>query len=199
MCSLLSIWTFYVWCNFGLLNHLISVLSNIWSPSGCATSAWPYLWAVSLSHYSSCKLYVQYICSSLAYFVNMFLLVAADMSSTAFIEPLPVIDFVTQLLNRDVSSRPLSDADRVKVSPSFVFFIICLLLMKLGGPFCKLLVPQSTIVHQIPGYLSTLTLIHSCFSLIEPGSSCSLKWLSDKFDLVLLVIFFCCNWYSYSV
>lgn len=39
----------------------------------------------------------------------------ADMSSTAFIEPLPVIDFVTQLLNRDVSARPLSDADRVKV------------------------------------------------------------------------------------
>lgn len=39
----------------------------------------------------------------------------ADMSSTAFIEPLHVIEFVTQLLNRDVSSRPLSDADRVKV------------------------------------------------------------------------------------
>ncbi|CAN1265713.1 Protein argonaute 1 [Linum perenne] len=38
-----------------------------------------------------------------------------DMSSTAFIEPLKVIDFVTQLLNRDVSSRPLSDADRVKI------------------------------------------------------------------------------------
>lgn len=38
------------------------------------------------------------------------------MSSTAFIEPLPVIDFVTQLLNRDVSSRALSDSDRVKVS-----------------------------------------------------------------------------------
>ncbi|MBA0713568.1 hypothetical protein Golax_012594, partial [Gossypium laxum] len=38
-----------------------------------------------------------------------------DMSSTAFIEPLPVIDFVAQLLNRDVSSRPLSDADRVKI------------------------------------------------------------------------------------
>lgn len=37
------------------------------------------------------------------------------MSSTAFIEPLPVIDFVTQLLNRDVGTRPLSDADRVKV------------------------------------------------------------------------------------
>ncbi|KAL1810666.1 hypothetical protein ACET3Z_020731 [Daucus carota] len=38
-----------------------------------------------------------------------------DMSSTAFIEPLPVIDFISQLLNRDVSSRPLSDADRVKI------------------------------------------------------------------------------------
>ncbi|CAI9780436.1 unnamed protein product [Fraxinus pennsylvanica] len=38
-----------------------------------------------------------------------------DISSTAFIEPLPVIDFVTQLLDRDVSSRPLSDADHVKI------------------------------------------------------------------------------------
>lgn len=40
----------------------------------------------------------------------------ADMSSTAFIEPLSVIDFVQELLNRDVSSRPLSDSDRIKVS-----------------------------------------------------------------------------------
>ncbi|GAB2292537.1 argonaute 1 [Dionaea muscipula] len=38
-----------------------------------------------------------------------------DMSSTAFIEPLPVIDFVMELLNKDVTSRPLSDADRVKI------------------------------------------------------------------------------------
>ncbi|KAK2991581.1 hypothetical protein RJ640_025880 [Escallonia rubra] len=38
-----------------------------------------------------------------------------DASSTAFIEPLPVIEFVTQLLNSDVSARPLSDADRVKI------------------------------------------------------------------------------------
>ncbi|KAK4765797.1 hypothetical protein SAY87_007439 [Trapa incisa] len=38
-----------------------------------------------------------------------------DMSSTAVIEPLPVIEFVNQLLNRDVSSRPLSDSDRVKI------------------------------------------------------------------------------------
>ncbi|XP_068653679.1 protein argonaute PNH1-like isoform X2 [Aristolochia californica] len=38
-----------------------------------------------------------------------------DMSSTAFIEPLPVIEFVGQILGKDVLSRPLSDADRVKV------------------------------------------------------------------------------------
>ncbi|TVU07530.1 hypothetical protein EJB05_40888 [Eragrostis curvula] len=38
-----------------------------------------------------------------------------DMSATAFFEPLPVIDFVAQLLNTDVHSRPLSDAERVKI------------------------------------------------------------------------------------
>ncbi|KAK8913853.1 Protein argonaute PNH1 [Platanthera zijinensis] len=38
-----------------------------------------------------------------------------DMSSTAFIEPLPVIEFVAQILGRDVISRPLSDSDRVKI------------------------------------------------------------------------------------
>lgn len=38
-----------------------------------------------------------------------------DMSTTAFIEPLPVIEFVAKLLGKDVYSRPLSDADRVKV------------------------------------------------------------------------------------
>nr|AVX29505.1 argonaute 1 [Lilium lancifolium] len=38
-----------------------------------------------------------------------------DMSSTAFIEPLPVIEFVCQLLGKDVTARPLSDADRVKI------------------------------------------------------------------------------------
>lgn len=37
-----------------------------------------------------------------------------DMSSTAFIEPLPVIEFVAQLLGKDVSKH-LSDADRVKI------------------------------------------------------------------------------------
>jgi hypothetical protein len=45
------------------------------------------------------------------------------MSSTAFIEPLPVIEFVAELLNRDISARPLSDSDRVKVQFLFsVFF-----------------------------------------------------------------------------
>jgi hypothetical protein len=41
------------------------------------------------------------------------------MSSTAFIEPLPVMDFVAQILDKDVFSRPLSDADRVKVLYSY--------------------------------------------------------------------------------
>ncbi|KAJ8765428.1 hypothetical protein K2173_013186 [Erythroxylum novogranatense] len=38
-----------------------------------------------------------------------------DMASAAFIEPLPVMDFVAQLLGKDVLSRPLSDSDRVKI------------------------------------------------------------------------------------
>ncbi|KAG6435597.1 hypothetical protein SASPL_100471 [Salvia splendens] len=38
-----------------------------------------------------------------------------DMASAAFIEALPVIEFVSQLLGKDVMSRPLSDSDRVKV------------------------------------------------------------------------------------
>jgi hypothetical protein len=38
-----------------------------------------------------------------------------DMASAAFIEPLPVVEFVGQLLGKDVLSRPLSDADRIKV------------------------------------------------------------------------------------
>lgn len=39
------------------------------------------------------------------------------MASAAFIEPLPVIEFVGQLLGKDVLSRPLSDSDRIKVFP----------------------------------------------------------------------------------
>lgn len=37
------------------------------------------------------------------------------MSSTAFIQPLPVIEFIAKVLNKDVVTRPLSDADRIKV------------------------------------------------------------------------------------
>ncbi|XP_058105394.1 protein argonaute 10-like isoform X2 [Magnolia sinica] len=38
-----------------------------------------------------------------------------DMSSAAFIEPLPVIEFVAQLLGKDILLRPLSDSDRIKI------------------------------------------------------------------------------------
>lgn len=38
-----------------------------------------------------------------------------DMASAAFIEALPVLDFVGQLLGKDVLSRPLSDSDRIKI------------------------------------------------------------------------------------
>lgn len=53
---------------------------------------------------------------SLSYFVPLSSYFA-DMASAAFIEPLPVIEFVAQLLGKDVLSisRTLSDADRVKV------------------------------------------------------------------------------------
>ncbi|GAU15556.1 hypothetical protein TSUD_45930 [Trifolium subterraneum] len=37
------------------------------------------------------------------------------LASAAFIEPLPVVEFVGQLLGKDVLSRPLSDADRIKI------------------------------------------------------------------------------------
>ncbi|TYG72081.1 hypothetical protein ES288_D05G451400v1 [Gossypium darwinii] len=43
-----------------------------------------------------------------------------DVSSTAFIQPLPVIGFVTNLLNRNVSSGPLYDADRVKIKKALL-------------------------------------------------------------------------------
>lgn len=45
----------------------------------------------------------------------IFILLLIDMASAAFIEPLPVLEFVAQLLGKDVLSRPLSDSDRVKV------------------------------------------------------------------------------------
>ncbi|KAL5721736.1 argonaute 1B [Ranunculus cassubicifolius] len=42
-----------------------------------------------------------------------------DVSSTAFFEPLPVVDYVLQLLSRNVIQRPLSDVERAKVQ--FIF------------------------------------------------------------------------------
>ncbi|XP_078432316.1 protein argonaute PNH1-like [Wolffia australiana] len=38
-----------------------------------------------------------------------------DMSCTAFIEPLPVIEFAAQIIGKDALSWPLSDADRIKI------------------------------------------------------------------------------------
>lgn len=38
-----------------------------------------------------------------------------DMAAAAFIEPLPVIEFIAQILGKDVLSRQLSDSDRIKV------------------------------------------------------------------------------------
>ncbi|XP_043717889.1 protein argonaute 10-like [Telopea speciosissima] len=46
---------------------------------------------------------------------QMVLTLNIDMSSAAFIEPLPVIEFVAKLLGKDVLSRTLSDSDRVKI------------------------------------------------------------------------------------
>ena len=61
--------------------------------------------------------------------------ILADMSSTAFIEPLPVIDFVAQLLSRDISVRPLSDSDRVKVR-----FIACLAVVHRDFWLCLVII-----------------------------------------------------------
>lgn len=55
------------------------------------------------------------VMSQLMFLLQFFFSLYVDMSSTAFIEALPVTEFVCQLLNRDIRSRPLSDADRVKV------------------------------------------------------------------------------------
>lgn len=51
----------------------------------------------------------------------------ADLSSTVLVEPLYVIEFASQLLNRDVSCRTLSDADCAKVY--FLFFLLTRYIM----------------------------------------------------------------------
>jgi eukaryotic translation initiation factor 2C len=39
----------------------------------------------------------------------------SDMSAKDFIEPFPTIDFVAQLLDSEMYSSPLSDAEQVRV------------------------------------------------------------------------------------
>ena len=60
---------------------------------------------------------VIFLCSSCVciYLFHILMCCGVDMASAAFIEPLPVIEFVAQLLGKDILSRPLSDSDRVKV------------------------------------------------------------------------------------
>ncbi len=44
----------------------------------------------------------------------LLLVVVTDMSSTVFIEPKPVLEFIHDLLHKDLT-RSLTDSDRVKV------------------------------------------------------------------------------------
>ncbi len=46
--------------------------------------------------------------------VLLLLVVVTDMSSTVFIEPKPVLEFIHDLLHKDLT-RSLTDSDRVKV------------------------------------------------------------------------------------
>ena len=55
---------------------------------------------------------MKYLHSPLIYIVFALL---SNLSSMVFIEPLAVIDFVAQILGKDVLCMPLSDADCVKV------------------------------------------------------------------------------------
>lgn len=50
----------------------------------------------------------------------------ADISSVALFESLPVVEFVTRLLNQDIQDKTLSDTERTKV---------CLLLVQVSPSF----------------------------------------------------------------
>jgi len=66
--------------------------------------------------FSQSHFYVHCVCIYIYIYLFYFLTCCdVDMASAAFIEPLPVIEFVAQLLGKDILSRPLSDSDRVKV------------------------------------------------------------------------------------
>ncbi|KAG8071810.1 hypothetical protein GUJ93_ZPchr0006g45562 [Zizania palustris] len=93
------------------LHHLAMFLSGRYSPVARSFYS-PNLGRQQLGEeLESCRGFYQSIRPT-----QMGLSLNIDMSSTAFIEPLPVIDFVARLLNRDISVRPLSDVDCVKIN-----------------------------------------------------------------------------------
>lgn len=63
-------------------------------------------------------------------------LICLDMSSTAFIEPLPVIEFVAQILSKDILSMPLCDADRIKVCFYFMLRGLVMVYILVDSNFC---------------------------------------------------------------
>ena len=106
-----------------------------------------------------------------------------NMSSTAFIEPLLVIEFMTQLLNQDMTSRLLSDANRVKVrfhfvSPSCGFYFNSFF-------YCEIFYPFSFKRHLWLYYIlftSILSVYYVKFSVGFLSSTCRFKldlWLFD--------------------
>nr|DAD32509.1 TPA_asm: hypothetical protein HUJ06_011360 [Nelumbo nucifera] len=48
------------------------------------------------------------------------ILSVTDMSASVFVKDLPVVDFVHQTLNKNPSTRPLSDADRLKIKKALI-------------------------------------------------------------------------------
>jgi hypothetical protein len=66
-----------------------------------------------MGNYGVLHLSIPRSCMSLIFF--WFYLFFQTLPSSAFIEPLPLIDTVAQMLGKDVYSKPITDADRVKV------------------------------------------------------------------------------------
>ncbi|KAK2416735.1 protein argonaute [Trifolium repens] len=69
-----------------------------------------------VSEFSLLISYIQSILSLHNYFEVKYVRRQANktLPSLAFIEPLPLIDTVAQILGKDVYSKPITDADRVK-------------------------------------------------------------------------------------
>ncbi|KAK2416734.1 protein argonaute [Trifolium repens] len=70
-----------------------------------------------VSEFSLLISYIQSILSLHNYFEVKYVRRQANktLPSLAFIEPLPLIDTVAQILGKDVYSKPITDADRVKI------------------------------------------------------------------------------------